>query len=275
MMQIKDLIDYGNMYIHKDHVKIIIGDVLGYNPLELYNHLDEYVDNEKEEKIKKVIKAIKDNKPIQYALGHTNFYGYNFIVNENVLIPRFETEELVENTIKYIDKYFNKKAKIIDLGCGSGIIGITLKKERENCDVTLLDISKEALEVAEKNKEALNSDVNIINGDMLDNIDDTFDIIISNPPYLKEDDDIDPLVRENEPSLALFSKDDGLYYYKKILKQALNHVNDKYLIAFEIGNNQKEQIIDMIHEYLSNVDIICKKDLQGRDRMIFIFKNCE
>lgn len=274
-MKIKDLIDYGNKYLHKDQVKLIIGDVLNYNPIELYNHLEENVDEKQWETIKNVIEAIVNKKPIQYALGRTNFYGYNFKVNENVLIPRFETEELVENTIHYIDRYFNKKAKIIDLGCGSGAIGITIKKERPNCDLTLLDISTKALEIAKENSKNIEADVKIIQGDMLENVREKFDIIISNPPYLKEDEPIDALVKNNEPKLALYAKNDGLYYYDKILKQASNHLNEKYLIAFEIGYEQKEDVVKLIKKYLQAVTIVCKKDLQGRDRMVFIFKNCE
>lgn len=274
-MKINDLIDYGNQYLHKDQVKLIIGDILNYNPLELYNHLEETVDEKKCEIIKKAVETIINKKPLQYALGRTGFYGYTFKVNENVLIPRFETEELVENTIQYIDQYFNKKAKIIDLGCGSGAIGITLKKERKDCDVTLLDISEKALEIAQENKENLQADVKIIQGDMLEQVEEKFDIIISNPPYIKEDEPIDDLVKNNEPHLALYAKDNGLYYYDKILKQASSHLNDKYMIAFEIGYDQKQEITELVHKYLKDVNILCKKDLQGRDRMLFIFKNCE
>ena len=274
-MKIKDLIDYGNKYLHKDQVKIIIGDILGYNPLELYNYLEESVDKNKQEKIEKVVEALVNKNPIQYALGKACFYGYDFKVDENVLIPRFETEELVENTIKYIDKYFNSTAKIIDLGCGSGAIGITLKKERALCDITLLDISEKALEVAKENSEILNVDVHFLQGDMLEEVNDTFDIIISNPPYIKEDEEIEEIVKNNEPHLALYAKDNGLYYYDKILKKAQEHLNDKFMIAFEIGYDQKEEITELVHKYLKDVIVLCKKDLQGRDRMLFIFKNCE
>lgn len=274
-MKIKDLIDYGNKYLHKDQVKLILGDVLGYNPLELYNYLEETVTEEKTSKFQEIIEAIKKKIPIQYALGKTCFYGYDFKVNKNVLIPRFETEELVENTIKYIDKYFNKNAKIIDLGCGSGAIGITLKKEREDCDVTLLDISEQALEVAKENSKNLNAKVTFLKGDMLEGVTDTFDIIISNPPYIKEEETIEEIVKNNEPHLALYAKDNGLYYYDKILKKAKEHLNDKFMIAFEIGYEQKEEITKLVHKYLEETSILCKKDLQGRDRMLFIFKNCE
>lgn len=275
MMKIKDLIDEGNKYLHKDHVKIIIGEVLGYNPLEIYNYLEENVEEEKEEKIKKIFFALKEKKPIQYALGKTNFYGYEYKVNENVLIPRFETEELVENTIYYLDKYFNKQAKIIDLGCGSGAIGITIKKERNLCDVTLLDISKKALEVAKENMEYLQTLVTIREGNMLENIEEKYDVIISNPPYISIDEPIEDIVKDNEPHLALYAKEDGLYFYKQILKNVPSHVNSKYMIAFEIGYKQKEKILELIDKYLEDVKVVVKKDLQQRDRMIFIFKNCE
>ena len=149
------------------------------------------VEEDKVELYKKEIMALKENKPLQYVIGNVNFYGNKFIVNENVLIPRFETEELVEKTIERINNLFpDKKIKILDIGCGSGVIGITLKKHFPESEVTLVDISKEALSVAKENAKQLNVDVNFIESDVFDKVYDIYDVIISNPPYIGENEEI-------------------------------------------------------------------------------------
>lgn len=271
-MTVEDLLVKGQSKVHKDYSRILLANILNLNPLELLLHLNEEVEVEKADLYNKEIEALVQNKPLQYVLGYTNFYGNKLIVNENVLIPRFETEELVENTIRYIEKYFNKSINIIDLGCGSGAIGLTLKQKliHYNTNVTLLDISEKALDVAKENAKNLNLDVHIIKNDMLTNIKEKYDVIISNPPYIKYNEEIEDIVKNNEPHLALYAKDDGLYFYKKILCNIKSNLKEHFLIAFEIGYKQKDSIVNIINEYLQDVEIICKKDLQQRDRMIFI-----
>lgn len=218
----------------------------------------------------KIINRLK-KEPLQYVLNTTNFYGYDYYVNKNVLIPRFETEELVENTIKIIKERFNCGAKLLDLGTGSGCIGITIKKIIPSIDVTLSDISNKALIVARKNIKDL--DINIIQGNLLKPFIKNqikFNIIISNPPYISIKDSIDEKVKNNEPHIALYAKDNGTYYYEEILKDINKVLEKEFLIAFEIGMNQKKEINILINKYLSNVKITFKKDLQGRDRMVFI-----
>jgi len=230
---------------------------------------------DKKEKISKIkgIKILKDvyksrKIPIQYIIGNVDFYGYTYIVNKNVLIPRFETEELVEKTLKIIKERFDSNISILDIGTGSGCIGITLKKELPNATVTLSDISKKALNVAKKNKEDL--DIEIIKSNILENISKKYDVIISNPPYISKDEEIMDIVKNNEPHIALYADNNGLHFYHEILKNCKKNLKDKYLIAFEIGEKQKDSIIKLANKYLDNIDIICKKDMQGRDRMIFI-----
>ncbi len=272
-MRIEDLLIYGKGFCHSDHVKFLLADLLNLNPLELLNHLDDYVEEEKIEIFKKEIKSLKEGKPLQYVIGNVNFYGNKFIVNKNVLIPRFETEELVENTIKYINEIYKdniENLRILDIGCGSGVIGLTLKKIFPKSQVYLLDISKEAIEVAKQNAQNLNLDVNFIESDIFQNVTKKYDVIISNPPYIKDDEEIEKIVKENEPSIALYGGIDGLDIYKKILKDISKYLNNKYLIAFEIGMTQKEDIIKLINENLTNVKIETKKDLSDKDRMIFI-----
>lgn len=272
-MRVEELIVYGKSHAHSDLVKILLAELLDLNPLELLNHLNDLVLDEKVEIFKKEMEALKSGKPIQYVLGNVNFFGNKFIVNENVLIPRFETEELVENTIRYINEVFNGKAHVLDIGCGSGVIGLTIKEKLPNCDVDLIDISKEALEVTKENAKNLELDVNIYESDIFSNVNDKYDIIISNPPYIREDEEIEEIVKNNEPALALYGGKDGLDYYRRILTDINNYLNPKSLIAFEIGYLQKDDIINLVNNSLKNTVIEAKKDLSDKDRMIFILKN--
>ena len=162
-MTVDELLVYGKKHVHKDHAKLLLASILNKNPLELLLYLEDEVPEEKVMLYKKEILALENNQPLQYVIGNVNFYGNEYSVNNNVLIPRFETEELVENTINYITSHFDpNNLKILDIGCGSGVIGITLKKHFPNSNVTLLDISKEALEVARKNATNLNAEVKIM-----------------------------------------------------------------------------------------------------------------
>lgn len=272
-MKVEELIIYGKKYLHSQHAKMLLADLLQVNPLELLNHLEEEVQVDIINEYKKRVEALKEKKPIQYVIGNVNFYGNKFLVNENVLIPRFETEELIENTLLYIDKIFlDKNLKVIDLGTGSGCIGITLKLKNPSFDVTLLDISKEALEVAKQNASSLNAQVKLCQNDMLENLEEKYDIIISNPPYIKENEPIEEIVKNNEPHLALYAGIDGLDYYRKILKEAKYRVNNRFLLAFEIGETQKDAIIELAKLSFPQAKIDAKKDMQNRDRMIFIYQ---
>lgn len=272
-MTVEELLVLGKSYTSSDHAKILLAELLNKNPLELLNYLDYKVNIELSNKYKEELLALKNGKPLQYVIGNVNFYGIKYYINENVLIPRFETEELVENTINYIKKYFNYPIDIVDLGCGSGVIGLTLEKKISTKSVDLIDISPKALTVTKKNIINLNSRANIMENNFLENINKKYDLIISNPPYIKTDEQIENIVKENEPHIALYGGKEGLDCYKEILKNINNNLKEKALIAFEIGSNQAQDLIKLINIYLTNVKIIVKKDLSGRDRMLFIFKN--
>ena len=274
-MTVEELLVLGKSYASSDHAKILLAELLNKNPLELLNYLDYKVNIELSNKYKEELLALKNGKPLQYVIGNVNFYGIKYYINENVLIPRFETEELVENTINYIKKYFNYPIDIVDLGCGSGVIGLTLEKKISTKSVDLIDISPKALTVTKKNIINLNSRANIMENNFLENINKKYDLIISNPPYIKTDEQIENIVKENEPHIALYGGKEGLDCYKEILKNINNNLKEKALIAFEIGSNQAQDLIKLINIYLTNVKIIVKKDLSGRDRMLFIFKNIE
>ncbi len=270
-MTVEELIVYGKGKTSSDHAKMLLSSYLDVNPLELLTILDKEVDSDIEKIYKSSLEALKENKPIQYVIGNVNFYGLKFIVNKNVLIPRFETEELVEQVVEYTKDLNKDKIKILDLGCGSGAIGLTLKSILKDSEVSLTDISKDALEVAKLNANNLNLDVTFIESDWFSNVKlEQYDIIVSNPPYIRTDEKIEEIVRDNEPSLALYGGADGLDCYRKILANIKPYLNNKFLIAFEIGESQKEEIYDIVNKYLKDIEITCKKDLYGRNRMIFV-----
>ena len=275
-MTVEELIVYGKKYTSSTHAKMLLAVLLEVNPLELLNILDKVVDDSIVNLYKESLKALNENRPIQYVIGHVNFYGLKFKVNENVLIPRFETEELVENIKNYLDKKKITNPKILDLGCGSGVIGLTLKHFFKDADVTLVDISDEALEVAESNAKSLGLDVNFIKSDWFSNVPlDKYDVIVSNPPYIMTDEEIEEIVKNNEPHLALYGGKDGLDCYRKILKDINNYIKDDYLIAFEIGYLEGQDLKELIEKTILNSKIIIKKDLSNKDRMLFVEENID
>lgn len=167
--------------------------------------------------INNAIKRLEMGEPVQYIVGNVDFFGYKINVDKRVLIPRFETEELVENTIKYIKNYFSLPVDILEVGTGSGCISIALKKELENINITASDISSDALEVALSNAKENNADINFVNTDIYKGINKKFDCIISNPPYISKNEKIMDIVYNNEPHLALFANNNGLYFYEEII----------------------------------------------------------
>ena len=231
--------------------------------------MEEYLKKYVKENLDEAIERYKNGEPVQYIIGNVNFYGNTIKVNKNVLIPRFETEELVEKTIKRIKNKFDQQINILDLCTGSGCIAITLKKEL-NSNITATDISIDALEVAKENIKLNNVDIKLIESNLFSNINDKFDCIISNPPYISYDEEIDDIVKNNEPDIALYAPNKGLYFYEEILKNIKKYLNDKFIIAFEIGYKQGNDLIKIADKYLNNVNISVEKDLQGRDRFLFI-----
>lgn len=219
--------------------------------------------------IEDAIKKLKQGIPVQYIVGNVDFYGLEFDVNESTLIPRFETEGLVEEIINLSKN--KKNLKILDIGTGSGCIAITLSKLL-NAKVTAVDICNQALEQAKKNAKKNNVDITLIQSDLFSNVDGVFDIIVSNPPYIAYDEKIMDIVSKNEPAIALYAPNNGLYFYEEILKEASNYLSDSFLIAFEIGYNQSREITNYAKKYLKNIKVITKKDLNGFDRYIYITK---
>ncbi len=221
--------------------------------------------------IEDAIKRLEDGEPVQYIVGNVDFYGYELDVNKNVLIPRRETEELVEEVIKRSKTF--KNPVIIDVGTGSGAIAITLSKELKS-HVYASDISEKAIKVAKTNVDKTKANVTLLNGDMLKPYienDIKVDIIVSNPPYIKYDEEIEDIVKNNEPHLALYAENNGVEFYDSILKDAKKILNDRFLIAFEIGQSQGENIKTLALKYLGNINVEIKKDLSDKNRFVFVY----
>ena len=228
---------------------------------------------------KNIVSELKKQRPVQYILGETTFYGLLFLVNENTLIPRPETEELVELIIESTNyELRNTKLKVLDIGTGSGCIAISLAKHLPTSEVYAIDVSEEALTTAKKNAELNKVAIDFISTNILDvvnlsavaGLDKQFDIIVSNPPYVRnlEKDEIKPNVLEYEPHLALFVDDiDPLLFYRKIAELAIKNLNPNGKLYFEINQYLGKETIKLLEDFgFRNVEL--KKDIYGNDRMI-------
>tara|TARA_B100000579_G_scaffold422690_1_gene424980 strand:- start:256 stop:1086 length:831 start_codon:yes stop_codon:yes gene_type:complete len=243
--------------------------ILGYSKSDCIINSDKQLSNESVNSFKKIISDLRKNIPIQYVLGEANFYGLKFKVNRSTLIPRVETEELVEYILNH------KFNSILDIGTGSGCIAISIAKNTDS-RVTAIDISNEAIEIAKRNGIHNSVDVNFIVDDVFNFCHDKkYDLIVSNPPYVLESEKkyIHRNVIDYEPHDALFVNDSNpLIFYKKIIEIAKNNLNKDGLLFFEINEKFSNQIIELLTD-LNFVEIELKKDINGRDRIIkSIFK---
>ena len=219
--------------------------------------------------LNEIIEKLNNGYPVQYLIGNVEFIDSIIKVDKRVLIPRFETELLVEKTINYANKIFSNKINVVDLGTGSGCISIALKKHLD-CDIDAIDISKDAIKLAKENAKLNKVNINFINKDMINELDKNYDIIISNPPYISKNAYIEKGVLDNEPHIALFAENNGLYFYERIINNHLKRLNKPGLIAFEIGDNQEKEL----EKIIVNNNIKKYKfevDLTKRVRYLFIF----
>lgn len=217
--------------------------------------------------LKEAKKKLEKNYPIQYLIGYVDFYNCQINVNENVLIPRYETEYLVEKTIQLLKKKTIKTG--IDLCTGSGAIAIALKK---NLDIKIdaCDISEPALKIAQENAQKNNTDIFFFKKDILtEEIEEKYDFIISNPPYIKENEYTSPETKY-EPSIALYAKDNGLEFYKKIIETSPNILNKNGIIIFEIGATLGDEIKKIALDTYPKANIIIEKDYNNFNRFMFI-----
>ena len=276
-MTYKTLIDHFESLCEKEGksifiVKYMIMELSRLEPHVFYIALNDTLEEAFVEQVKHAMhQYIYEHIPVDYILGYRYFYGHKFHVNHDVLIPRNETEKLVERVMICLD-YMQKPVSILDLGTGSGCIGLTLKKEVEGITVTLADISFEALDVAKSNGESLEVDVHYIQSDWFSNIDQVFDVIICNPPYIPDDELIGDTV-DKEPNLALFGGKTGLEHYETVIAQSKTFLQSNGLMAFEHGYNQKEALHQIILTHYENASILTLKDFEDKDRMTFFSPN--
>ncbi len=222
-----------------------------------------------ESKRKEALERLNTGYPVQYIIGNVDFCGYIINVNENVLIPRFETEYLVEKTIMYLNKLNLSNIDILEIGTGSGCISIALKKSL-NCNIDAIDISDKALVVAKENALNNKCDINFLNISVEEyNTNKKYDLIISNPPYVPYNSEVDEKIKY-EPENAIYAKDNGMYYYDIILNKLVNNLKENYLISFEIGNNEGILLKELINKYIPNSYIKIEKDYNNYDRYAFI-----
>ena len=250
---------------------IFCNQILGMDKFELRISQHHIISEEQTRVFKKLISELKTGKPYQQILGETEFYGLQFFVDENVLIPRPETEELLELAIREIEKFNLKDLKILDIGTGSGIIPIVLKKNFPEAEVSAIDFSEKALETAKKNADFHNLDINFIHQNYLqENLSEVYDIIISNPPYIgmDEETDIADSVKEFEPKVALFSPtSNALIFYEKIADDCKNHLAENGMVFLEINQKLGEETKALFTDVLSKVYLV--KDISGNDRFVW------
>lgn len=278
-MKIKDIINYGVAMIKNTEnpsleTQMMIAKVIEKDRLYIMLNLEEDIDESKVEIIKTMIDKRKSSYPLQYILGEREFWGMDFKVSEGVLIPRQDTEILIEETLKKLkDNKHKSNLKGFEIGVGSGIISITLLKEIETLTMIGVDINDKAIELTKANalKHEVSDRLCILNSNLFEKInkENQFDFIISNPPYIetKVIDSLQEDIKQHEPKLALDGGEDGLDFYRAIIEQSKSYISPEGFIAFEIGYNQAEAVKKIFVENgYPNVTIA--KDLAGFDRVV-------
>lgn len=264
-------------YLNEENINDYILRVLIMAVQGMDGNMSEFFLKEEELKDEKLlisyIERVIKGEPYQYVINKAKFLDNTFYVDSNVLIPRLETEELVETLVKEIkNRFSNEKINILDVGTGSGCIAISLQKRLENARVFASDISLEAIKVAKKNATILNSDITFLIGDMLkpiikENI--KLDVLISNPPYIENKSEVDESVLNFEPHLALFAEH-GVDFYEIILKDIYKVMNKEGIVAFEFNYDQKDRIESLIKKYVPNGDYLFYRDFNDKWRYVII-----
>lgn len=277
LLELKNIfqIDLSSLYRKSEIAElfsIIIQEVTGLEKFEQRSKLSHDLSENDHKTLKNILQELKSGKPYQQILGKTEFYGLTFFVNENVLIPRPETEELLELAISTIKVHFesNNTLKILDIGTGSGIIPIVLKKHFPDAEISALDLSSEALKVAEKNAQFHAAEITFKEVDYLNcKLNEVYDVIISNPPYIgqTEENEIANSVKGFEPTMALFSPTpNALVFYEKIAADCKNHLAPNGLVFLEINQKLGAETLLLFSEVLKEAELI--KDLSGNDRFV-------
>jgi len=262
-----DNLTKANIDTVKVEAEIILSSVLNLKRFELYLNLDKPILKNDLETIFTIISRRKKREPLQYILGETEFYNCEIKVNRHVLIPRPETEFLVEKIILENPKI----KKILDIGTGSGAIAIALAKLMPNCKIDAIDISINALEIAKNNAVKNNVNINFFHSNIFENVNHQYNVIVSNPPYISENSfiQLQPEITKFEPVMALVANENGLYFYRKILEDAKEYLANNGKIYFEIGHNQAKKIKNIATlNGFKNIELC--RDLNNFDRIMMI-----
>ena len=254
---------------------LLLNELCRIKNLNLYMIMDEEADSDVATDYLEGIHRLEQGEPLGYVLGYENFYGYDFIVNKNVLIPRPETEELTGQVLMLSDLFFENKEEpiVFDIATGSGAIGITLSLEAPDLKIYASDISQDALDVAQANNEKLGGRVQFFQGDMLEPFierDLHCDILVCNPPYIPSQEEMDHGVVDYEPNVALFGGEDGLFFYRKLLEKADQVLNPKGVMAFEMGYDQAERLSALAYHYFPQAQVEVIQDISGKDRILVV-----
>ena len=267
-----------NAGLEKEAVKLLVLELSGMNGATFFANLNTDIPKELEEKFNDAInKYINDKIPVQHIIGYSYFYGYKMKVSDKVLIPRPETEELVSYVMQTYDMVFDGlDVDVVDIGTGSGAIAIALAKEEPHFNVKASDISFEALEVAKENASLNEANVEFLQGDMLNPFIERgykFDVLVSNPPYIPDDEYVEDIVKNNEPHVALFGGVDGMHFYDIILSNAKKILKEKNIILFEHSHSKKQEMLALANKYFPNARSEVIKDLNGKDRFTIIIND--
>lgn len=282
-MNLKEILKKGIQVLKEANIEapaidagVILCHVTGFDRSFIYTHGENVPERSKEAQFFRLIKERASGKPLQYITGHQEFMSLDFNVNSSVLIPRQDTEILVEAVIEFAKKTEAAKLNVLDMGTGSGCIAISIAHYIKGCYVTAVDISAEALKLARENaaRVGVQDRVTFLQSDLFQGFslscknNNLFDIIVSNPPYITSDEmsKLDRQVKDFEPILALSGGEDGLTYYKKIISESGKFLNSGGLLAFEVGYNQAAQVSHLMEEGFSDINVI--KDLSGTNRVV-------
>ena len=264
----QSLINVDENNVSKRDILYLIKETFSLTEAGLVLKQNEFFDDEL---LNEKIKELKEGKPVEYVLGYAYFCGLKFEVNQNTLIPRGETEDLIYRTKEILKENNIIPSKILDIGSGSGCIGISLNRIYSNSNVESVDISMDALDVAKRNNDLNNTNVKFYLSDCFENVQDAdFDLIISNPPYIDRDTYVQESVLKYEPHSALFADNHGLAIYEKIIINSTKYLKKHSLLAFEISPDLKEGLTELTNKYIPNSKYHFEEDINGFIRYLFI-----
>ncbi len=266
--------DFEEAGYSRETLKLFLFELCTEKDVDLYVEMENEALPSIEEKYRNGVKRLMKDEPLNYVLGYSWFFGYKMIVNRDVLIPRFETEELVGFILGEIDLYKPEGEIVLaDVGTGSGAIAIALEREEARLKVFASDISKDALEVAKMNAEANEAEIAFLEDSMLSPFIEQgieLDILVSNPPYIPREETIETSVYDYEPHVALFGGEDGLRFYREIFENAQKILKKDGMMFFEIGYDQGERLMALAKEHFPEAHIEIRKDINRKDRMLEI-----